>query len=172
MDEEKKTRLLYSGELLVFSVLFLVLGILIILRIIPILDWKRYAFTYVTLVGGFLLYGDFIWLLCSKKRRAKTAVLDKVLLLPSTTFLICYDLYSIITSDIAILPYVMGGVLCYLALLYIFEGIYYWFHLHPALKYALEEDKKALEAKAKEEESSLLAPQEKEEKLDGQEENH
>lgn len=172
MDEVTKSKLIYSGELALFGILFAVIGILIILRVIGIMDWKRYMFTYVTLIGGFILYGDFIWLLCSKKRRARNALFDKIALLPSATFLIAYDLYLIITSDIAILPYVMGGVLCYLSLVYLFEAVYYWFHLHPALAYALEEDAKEEKKKSEEEAKALLSEEPKKEESSNGEEKH
>lgn len=133
MDELTKAKLIYSGELVVFGIVFAVLGVLILLEIINIQDWKAIAFRWVTLFGGFLLWGDFIWLLCSPKRKKKNCILDKILVLPSATFLIGYDLYSLITQDDSIIKYVMGGVFVYLACVYLFQGIYHWFYVHPGL---------------------------------------
>ena len=78
-------------------------------------------------------------MLFSKKRRKKNSLLDKVLVLPSGTFLIGYDLYVLITQDDGIISYVMGGVFIYLAAVYLFEGIYHWFVTHP---YLLEDEEK------------------------------
>lgn len=133
LDDLTKSKLIYSGELLIFGIIFTVLGILILLGTISVRDWKKVAFTWVTLFGGFILYGDFFWVLFSKKRRKKNSLLDKVLVLPSGTFLIGYDLYVLITQDDGIISYVMGGVFIYLAAVYLFEGIYHWFVTHPYL---------------------------------------
>lgn len=142
LDELTKSKLIYSGELLFFSILFLVLAILILLGIIPVKDWKKIAFTYVTLIGGFLLIGDFIWLLCSKKRRAKNPLIDKILVLPSATFLIGYDLYVLISNNDSFIATVMGSVFIYLSVIYLFQSIYHYFVPHPLLLESDEEDKK------------------------------
>lgn len=133
IDELTKAKLIYSGELLIFAIVFGILGSLILAEVINIRDWKKVAFVWVTLFGGFILYADFIWLLCSPKRRKKNSLIDKTLPLPSATFLIVYDLYSIINNDDSLIRYVMGGVFLYLTAVYLFGGIYHWFHTHPYL---------------------------------------
>ncbi len=140
LDDLTKSKLIYSGELLIFGIVFAILGILILIGSINVRDWKKVAFTWVTLFGGFVLYGDFLWVLFSKKRRKKNSLLDKILVLPSATFLIGYDLYVLITSDDSFISYVMGSVFVYLSLVYVFEGIYHWFVTHP---YLLEEEEKS-----------------------------
>lgn len=150
LDELTKTKLIYSGELLIFAIVFAVLGILILVGVINVWDWKKVAFTWVTLFGGFLLWGDFIWLLCSKKRRKKNSLLDKIFVLPSATFLIGYDLYSLIKGDDSIVSIVMGVIFVYLACVYLFEGVYHWFKTHPGL---LEEGTSEAETKNEKEEN-------------------
>lgn len=150
IDDLTKAKLIYSGELLIFAIVFAVLGILILLEVINVWDWKKIAFTWVTLFGGFLLWGDFVWLLCSKKRRKKNSLLDKILVLPSASFLIGYDLYSLIKGDDSIISIVMGSVFVYLAAVYLFEGIYHWFKTHPGL---LEEGTSEAETKNEKEEN-------------------
>jgi len=133
LDDLTKTKLIYSGELLIFSAVFVVLGILILIGIIEVKDWKRVVFTWVTLFGGFILIGDLVWLLLSPKRRKKNSLIDKILVIPSSLFLIAYDIYSLTTDDVSLIQYAMGGVFCYLGAVYIFEAVYHWFHIHPAL---------------------------------------
>ena len=140
LDDLTKSKLIYSGELLIFGIIFAILGILILVGTINVRDWKKTAFTWVTLFGGFILYGDFFWVLFSKKRRKKNSLLDKILVLPSATFLIGYDLYVLISGDDSWIPYVMGTIFVYLAFVYVFESIYHWFVTHP---YLLEDEEKS-----------------------------
>ena len=59
-DALTKSKMLYSGELGLFSILFAVLGILFLTGTISVADWKRWAFAIVTLAGGVWLIIDFI----------------------------------------------------------------------------------------------------------------
>jgi len=129
MSDEKKLKLVYSGELMVFAVVFGVLGILFLCGVISPADWKRYLFTYVTLVGGTWLIVDIIWALASKKRRAKVCLLDKFLVTPVAPVLISFSIYCIINGCNETLPYryFIGGDLTYLSLVYIFMAIYHYF---------------------------------------------
>ena len=74
--------------------------------------------------------------MASKKRQAKNSKVDKALLLPSGLFLIVFDLICIIKQVDKNLEYdfyrfSIGSVLCYLAVVYIFEGFYHWWHPIP-----------------------------------------
>ena len=82
LDPVTKVKLILAVEYLIFVLLFLVLGILFLLDVIKVADWKRYAFTYVTLAGGAWIITDFFWTTFSKNRRAKNCLLDKCLMLP------------------------------------------------------------------------------------------
>ena len=143
MPEEKKLKLVYSGELLLFVVVFGTLGILFLTGVIKPADWKRYLFTYVTLIGGTWLIIDIIWALASQKRRAKVCMLDKLLVVPVAPVLITFSIICIINNCNEELPYryVIGADLSYLSLVYLFMAIYHYYKPTPQMLEILEEAK-------------------------------
>ena len=42
MDDLTKAKLIYSGEILLFAIIFLVLGILFLVKIIDVQDYKKW----------------------------------------------------------------------------------------------------------------------------------
>ena len=147
MDPEKKYKLIYSVELLVFSVVFLVLGILEIINVIHISQRYALIFRWITIFGSTWLVADFIWALCSKKRRKRIALIDKIVMLPLALYVLTYDIMGFvmnppIDTNYAFYRYGMSSVFLYIACVYIFEGIYHWFHPVPGLLDDLKEDKK------------------------------
>lgn len=141
MSDDKKAKLIYSGELMVFGIVFVVLGILFLVGVIGMSDWKRIVFTYGTLVGGVLLTADFLWGLFSKKRRKRICLLDKILVLPVALALFGFDIYCLalqVNND-SLLSIIIGADFCYLAAVYLFESIYHWFYPVPGL---LDEEEK------------------------------
>lgn len=164
MDGLKKYKRLYSGELLVFSILFLILGILFLTGVIAVADWKRWAFAILTMLGGAWISFDFAWCLVSKKRRAKQAMIDKVLAVLMAFPVLVFDILAFsmgwVTSDEGVLyfRYVLGVALTYYGAVYLFEAIYHYYRPVPALLEAYEEEKaeearKAAEAPAPAEEA-------------------
>jgi hypothetical protein len=155
MDPNKKAKLIYSGELFIFAILFLVLGILTLTNIWAMTLRRGTIFTWITIFGGPLGIGDFIWLLASKKRQAKNSWLDKCLILPA----------AIASTTLAIIAFVIGlegigtfyyqmGMGClftYLGAIYVFEGFYHYVHPIPGL---LEESKPAESVKPSESDSN------------------
>ena len=146
MSDFDKAKLIYSGELVLFAVVFLVLGILIMTHVISLSKNYRYIFTFLTLGGGVFIISDFIWLCCSKKRQKKNSFLDKALVLPVGVALIVIDLISII-SGIEKMPYeyfqyCCSSIFLYVALVYAFQGIYHYKVPAKALVYAYEIEKK------------------------------
>lgn len=141
MDEFTKVKLIYSVEIAVFAIVFGVLGALFLTNVITVSDTRRLVFTWVTLFGGFIGIGDFLWVLFSPKRRAKNSLLDKSLILPLGISLIVIDLMALISqrSDNDMTRYVMGSAFCYIALIYVVEAVYHWFHPLPSL---VQEDEK------------------------------
>ena len=140
-----KVKLLLSIEYAVFVLLFVALGVLFLTGVIGVADWKRYAFTYVTMAGSVWIIADFIWCLASPKRRAKNSMVDKSLLLPVGLFLLVFDIYAAINGCAETLPYryVIGINFCVLGAIYCFETIYHWFHPIPGvIEAALEEEQK------------------------------
>jgi hypothetical protein len=145
MDEFTKVKLIYSVEIAVFAIVFGVLGALFLTNVITVSDTRRLIFTWITLFGGFIGIGDFLWVLLSPKRRAKNSLLDKILILPLGLSLIVIDLMTLISqsTDNDKTRYVMGAAFCYIALIYVVEAIYHWFHPLPSL--VQEDDKKSEE---------------------------
>lgn len=150
MDELKKAKLIYSGELLLFTIVFIVLGVLMLLGILGNKDLFKQIFSWVTLFGSTWLIVDFFWVLLSKKRRAKNSLLDKALLLPSASCTIAFDIFCLINgplnvNDLAgvnLYGYYCGSLFMYFAAVYLFQAIYHYFYPIPGL---LEDDKKAEE---------------------------
>ncbi len=167
MDGLKKVKLIYSGELLLFAVVFVVIGILILVGVISIKDWKRIAFSYVTLVGGAWLIADFIWTLASPKRRARKPLIDKILVLPAALTVISFDIYAFVKgmvhSDVTspLFAYFIGGDLCYLALVYFFEAFYHYKHPLPELVEAAMEEEKEKETKEENAETKEVPSEDK-----------
>ena len=176
MDELTSFKLVYCGELLLFAIIFAVLSVLFILRIIGIKEWKYWVFPILTLCGGIWFIIDFIWLLFSKERQKKNSLIDKILPMPCSLAVIGFDIYFLISNCNGkigdenyekFFSLVIGIVLGYYALVYLFEGIYHYFKPSKALLYAYEDAmKKVAEEEAKEkaqEEAKQAEDSEKEE---------
>ena len=152
-------------EYAIFVALFATLGILFLLEVIRVAEWKRYVFTYVTLAGAIWIITDFFLTTFSKARRAKSCLLDKILMLPVGLVLLGFDVYAITQGCAETLPYryFIGGNFCYIAAVYLFETIYHWFKPIPMVIEAALEDQKR---KNQEEMAPLSVepPEEKEEK--------
>ena len=139
MDLSIKAKLIYSVELGIFAILFLVLAILRFTGVIPANATRLTIFNWVTLFGGSWITIDFIWALLDKKRQKRVAIIDKIIHLPAGLYLIVFDLYCLITNiaknDInnPICVYGVPIVLAYLALCYSFEAIYHFKYPVPGL---------------------------------------
>ena len=161
MSLEKKVKLIYSGELLFFSIIFFVIATLEILGIIGKREIVLIIFNWVTIFGGAWMIADFIWLLCSAKRRKKNSLLDKALLVPAGLYLITFDIICFTKAPFVTLEFrrlMMSIVFYYFGAIYVFQGIYHWFHPIPSLIEDIKaEEAKALEAQ-KEKEAAIEAP--------------
>ena len=146
MDALTKAKLFYSGELLVFAIVFLVIAILKFVDVIHYNATRMTIFNWITIFGGTWMLVDFFWALFSKKRRPKIALIDKIIHLPIGLYLITFDLYCLIsqTKDELFCRLGVAILLSYLFLCYTFEAIYHFFHPIPGLLDAVtevEEDK-------------------------------
>ena len=144
MDPVKKYKLIYSGELFVIAIVAIVLGTLIWVRVLGKSDHFPYVYTILTLVGSAWIIADFIWASLSKKRRLRVSYLDKILNLPLGLGLIAFDIYSLVTGlsqDVYQAKYVAIFFL-YIAVNYVFQGIYHYFKPIPGLLDALNEEEK------------------------------
>ena len=144
LNKETKYKLVYSGELAFFAIVFLVFAILKFTRVMGYNETRRIVFNYITLAGGAWGIADFIWAVCSKKRQQRISMIDKVLLLPLALFIITFDFISLIAKptnpDFYI--FMIGGAFAYVAVVYCFEAVYHFYHPIPGLLDDLEEEEK------------------------------
>ena len=164
MTIEKKNKLIYSGELLLFSVVFIVLGILELIHVINLSDRFQLIFKIITLVGATWLTFDFFWTLLSKKRRARNSLLDKAMLLPLAVYLYAFDIAGFVVARPY--EYYQIGVpvaFFYISCAYIFQSIYHYYKPIPMLLEAIEEEKKEKEKKEQEANQEQVQENNKEE---------
>ena len=161
MKLETKVKLIYSGELLIFAVVFLVLGILKITGVWGYDDGRRQFFNYLTTAGGTWLIIDLIWALASKKRRKRICLLDKFLNLPLAILLLTFNIICF-TQEMKQSFYVvmMSFVFFYISIDYTFQGIYHFYNPLPSL---MEEIRKAEEAEQEETIENPANPEENKE---------
>lgn len=135
IDKEKKVKLIYSGELLLFAVIFLVFGILKITKVMGYNETRRIVFNWITIFGGAWGIADFIWAICSKKRQQRISMIDKVLLLPLAIFIMTFDFISLIAkpANDNFYIYSVGAAFLYVAVIYTFECIYHYYKPIPGL---------------------------------------
>ena len=139
LDKETKYKLIYSGELVFFAILFLVFAILKFTKVMGYNPNRTIVFNWITIFGGAWGITDFIWALCSKKRQQRVSMLDKVLLLPLALFIITYDLICFIAKpdNANFYIYMIGAAFAYVAVVYTFQAVYHFYHPIPGL---LEDD--------------------------------
>jgi len=149
MDDLKKAKLVYSGELIIIGIIFLVLGILKILGIMSSSDTSRTIFNWITIFGGSWIIFDFFWSNFSSKRRQKVCLLDKYLGLPAGIYVIVIDILSFTgNASQTTWKYFIAGLFFYITVNYIFQGFFHYKHPTPELLRAVEEDRKVEEEKA------------------------
>ena len=166
MDLETKAKLIYSVELGIFAIIFLVLAILKFVGVINTDPKRLQVFNWVTLVGGTWLVVDFVWAMLDKKRQKRVAIIDKCIHLPAGLYLITFDLYCIIakpSSDSPICRYAVPIILSYLGICYAFEAIYHFKYPVPGILDALEEEKTSNEQQVLEEKQEDSSKEESEE---------
>lgn len=153
IDKEKKIKLIYSGELLLFAVIFLVFGILKITKIMGYSETRRIVFNWITIFGGAWGIADFIWAICSKKRQQRISMIDKILLLPLAIFIMTFDFISLIAkpANDNFYIYSVGIAFLYVAVIYTFESIYHYYKPIPGL---FDDEKESKEEEPSKEESN------------------
>ena len=144
MDPHKKMKLIYSGELLFFAVLFLVFGILRITQAMPYRETRRIVFNWITIFGAWWGIIDIVWALASKKRRTRVCLVDKFLVLPLSIFIITFDFICLLGEKRAETFYILciGIAFLYITAIYLFQSIYHYFYPIPGLFEDEEEEKK------------------------------
>ena len=142
MDLETKAKLIYSVELGVFALVFLVIAILKFTGVIGTNATRLTVFNWITLFGGTWVVVDFFWAILDKKRQKRIAVIDKCIHLPAGLYLIAFDLYCLIGKpaiESPICRYAVPIVLTYLGICYAFEAIYHFKYPVPGILDAIEE---------------------------------
>lgn len=161
MTTEQKSILAYSLELLIFGIVFGALGILRITGVIGYNETRRVVFNWITLVGCTFGICDFIWFCFSKRRRTRNFLPDKLAVLALAIFMITYDLICLTGNPTPeFCTYMLGGALCYVGLIYLFQGIYHYFKPVPGF---LEDIRKAIAEDEANEKAKLEAKQKAEE---------
>ena len=143
MDFATKAKLIYSGELLIFAIAFIVIAILKLTNVFKYNEVRATVFNWITIFGGAWVIVDMIWALVDKKRQKRICIIDKIIHAPAGIYFITFDLYCLIAHP-GERFYQIGIpiVLFYLASCYIFESIYHYKHPIPGLLDELEEEKK------------------------------
>ena len=143
MDFAPKAKLIYSGELLIFAIAFIVIAILKLTNVFKYNEVRATVFNWITIFGGAWVIADMIWALVDKKRQKRICIIDKIIHAPAGIYFITFDLYCLIAHP-GERFYQIGIpiVLFYLASCYIFESIYHYKHPIPGLLDELEEEKK------------------------------
>ena len=146
ISSEKKVKLIYSGELLFFAIVFAVIATLEITRVLHLKEWVLITFNWLTIFGGAWMIVDFFWVFFSKKRRAKNSLLDKALLVPLGIFLIVFDIICFAKwgfktdSSYDFRLYMMTGAFYYVTAIYLFQAIYHYFYPVPMMLEAIKEE--------------------------------
>ena len=144
--QEKRIKMIYSGELLVFAVVFIVLGILELLAVIKLSERFQLIFKIITLVGATWLIADFVWVMVSPRRKAKNSVMDKAMMLPLAVYLYTFDIIGFVLQPGY--GYYQVGVpaaFIYISCVYAFQGIYHYYHPIPTVLEMIEEARKEAE---------------------------
>ena len=142
MDALTKAKLIYSGELLIFAIVFLVLAVLKFTQVMKTNATRLTVFNWITLFGGSWMIADFIWALLDKKRQKRISMIDKCLTLPAGLYLIVYDLYCLIKQPPLTgraCTYGVPIIFTYFFLIYTFQAIYHYKYPVPGLLNAIEE---------------------------------
>lgn len=176
LSEETKAKLAYSLELAAFVIVFLVLGILRMTNAMNYNEVRRVIFNILTMCGGVWAVVDFILTLTNPKKRAKNSLLDKVLVLPSGTFLFCFGIWCFMNSTrddfVTLYNTIVGIVFVYFACVFTFEAIYHYAFPVPLMQEALDEIEKQKQAALQEENNDNNEPQVEQPYLNNEEENN
>lgn len=149
----KKAIKIFTIEMIVIATVMLVIGILVMTQIIKFSKNAMRYIPYIGIAGGTWLVVDLIWILCSKKRQAKTSVFDKILTTPLglailavdiTILALGYDSDGYANIGVDFIQYFFGSAFMYITIIYIVMAIYHIKKPIPALLLEDdEEDKKS-----------------------------
>lgn len=142
MDFATKAKLIYSGELLIIAVIFIVIAILKLTNVFKYNEVRSLIFNWITIFGGAWVIADLIWAIVDKKRQKRICLIDKIIHAPAGIYFIAFDLYCLIARPSELFyQRAIPVVLLYLAACYIFESIYHFKYPIPGLLEEEEENK-------------------------------
>ena len=151
MDFATKAKLIYSGELLIIAIIFIVISILKLTNVFKYNETRSTIFNWITIFGGAWVIADLIWAIVDKKRQKRICLIDKIIHAPAGIYFIAFDLYCLIAHPSeTFYQRAIPVVLLYLAACYIFESIYHFKYPLPGLLEE-EENNKQIEDSSKEE---------------------
>ena len=152
MDFATKAKLIYSGELLIISIVFIVVAILKLTDVFKYNPTRAIIFNWITIFGGTWIIADLIWAIVDKKRQKRICLIDKIIHAPAGIYLITFNLYCLIAgASEKFYQTAIPVVLLYLAACYIFEAIYHYKYPIPGLIEEEENNKDNQEDSSKEE---------------------
>ena len=142
MDFATKAKLIYSGELLLIAIAFIVVAILKLTDVFKYNETRSTIFNWITIFGGAWVIADLIWAIVDKKRQKRICLIDKIIHAPAGIYFIAFDLYCLIAHPGELFyQRAIPVVLLYLAACYIFESIYHFKYPIPGLIEEEEEKK-------------------------------
>lgn len=139
LDEVTKIKLIYSGEILIFAIIFALIGILDVTGVKEIKDWVLNVFKVIALLGGAYFIYDFVTTFTNKKKREKACLVDKfsTIFIPPYTITLAIMLWANNAFVIENRRYFIGFLLIAISVVYLFQAIYHWFF---PLKELLEDE--------------------------------
>ena len=144
MDDFTKAKLIYTIEISIFALAFLIVAILQLVRVIKFGETHLRVINWITIFGASIGVLDFIWFLNSPVRRKKNSMLDKCLLVPLMIYIITFDVICFVNYDnpqLELAQIMIPIALIYVSVVYTLEAVYHWYKPVPMLFEAIEEDK-------------------------------
>ena len=144
MDELTKAKLIYTIELGVFAIAFLVVAILQYVHVIKFGENHLRIINWISIFAASLGILDFLWFINSPVRKKKNSFLDKILILPLAIYILVFDIICFVNYDnpqLELAQIMIPVALTYVTVIYTIEAIYHWFKPVPMLYEALEEEK-------------------------------
>ena len=144
IDEFTKAKLIYTIEISIFALAFLIVAILQLVRVIKFGETHLRVINWITIFGASIDILDFIWFLNSPVRRKKNSMLDKCLLVPLMIYILVFDIICFINQEnpqLDLAQIMIPIALLYVSAVYTFEAVYHWYKPVPMLFDAIEEEK-------------------------------
>lgn len=144
MDELTKYKLVYSVELAVFAVAFMIIGLLQITHVIILHPFFIQLFNWVTMFGSIWVILDLCWTLRSEKRRKKVSLFDKVTLGIFAIYVFIIDI--IMFTNYLKLPRfwyqtLIGDAVFYIGIIYIMQAYWHYRYPVPSIVEAVEQER-------------------------------